>query len=72
MPNAMTNSGLMLPCVKRNTDGPGLKPPMVSVARMRKTAAALPGIPNDKTGIRLAPETDEFAASVAAIPSGAP
>ena len=45
---------------------------MVSAESIRNTAAAFPGIPRDKTGIRFAPETEELAASVAAIPSGAP
>jgi len=33
----------MLPSVIRNTDGPGLKPPIESVARIKNTAAAFPG-----------------------------
>ena len=72
MPNAITSSKLTPSAGTLNTDGPGLNPPMLSMARIRKTAAALPGMPNERTGMRFAPETDEFAASVAATPSGIP
>lgn len=58
--------------MKRNTEGPGLKPPMVLAARMMNTAEMLPGMPRLRAGIRLAPDTAEFAASQAAMPSGAP
>jgi len=71
-PNAITSSGFILPSESLNTEGPGLNPLIESAASIRNTAAAFPGIPKDKTGIRMAPDTDEFAASVAAIPSGAP
>ena len=71
-PKAMTSSGFTSAVEKRKTEGPGLKPPMLSAARIRKTAPTLPGMPSDSTGIRLAPETELFAASVAATPSGVP
>ena len=61
-----------MPPPSLKTEGPGLKLPIESMARIRKTAAAFPGMPSDKTGIKFAPETALFAASVAAIPSGAP
>ena len=72
MPKATTISPFTPSAGRRKTAGPGLKPPMLSIARIRNTAAALPGMPSERTGIRLAPETAEFAASVAATPSGAP
>ena len=71
-PNTATSSGFTESVVKRKTLGPGLSPPKDSAAKIRKTAAALPGMPSESTGMRLAPETDEFAASVAATPSGTP
>lgn len=71
-PNAIISSGFTEVSESRNTDGPGLNPPILSVARIRKTAATLPGIPRLRTGIRLAPATALFAVSVAAIPRGIP
>ena len=72
IPNAMTISVFTPSLGTRNTDGPGFKPSTVSIAKIKKIAAALPGIPSDSTGIKFAPETAEFAASVEATPSIAP
>ena len=72
MPNAITISPFTPSLGTRNTEGPGFNPSTVSIANMRKMAAALPGIPKDSTGIKFAPETAELAASVDATPSIAP
>ena len=72
IPKHMTNSVFTSLLLKLKTEGPGLKPAMLSVAKIKKTAAIFPGIPRLNTGIRLAPDTAELAAYVAAIPSGKP
>ena len=71
-PKAITISGLVPLDGSLKTPGLGFRPLIESIARIRNTAAALPGMPSDRTGIRLAPDTAELAASVAATPCGTP